>query len=58
MTSPEITDAMVEADPEGRMPFDVALWITEVAEQLGIKSREELAEASPVQHAAPSGEGE
>lgn len=33
-----------EPDPEGRMPFDVALWITEVAHQLGIKSQEELAE--------------
>lgn len=33
-----------EPDPLGRMPFDVALWITEVAAQLGIKSVEELAE--------------
>jgi hypothetical protein len=45
-----------DPDPEGRLPFDVALWITEVAEQLGIKSLEELGEASPVQQAAPSGE--
>lgn len=27
---------------DGRLPFDVVLWVTEVAEQLGIKSREEM----------------
>jgi hypothetical protein len=31
-------------DPQGRIPWEVALWVTEVAEQLGIKSVEELAE--------------
>jgi hypothetical protein len=30
------------ADPEGRLPFDVVLWVTEVADQLGIKPKEEL----------------
>jgi hypothetical protein len=41
-------------DPEGRIHFDVALWITEVATQLGIKSQEELAEgAALAQSAAP-----
>ena len=33
-----------DPDPEGRLPFDVALWITEVAAQLGVKSQEELAD--------------
>lgn len=30
-----------EPDPEGRLPFDVVLWVTEVATQLGIEPREE-----------------
>jgi len=30
-------------DPDGKIPFDVALWVTEVAAQLGIASVEELA---------------
>ena len=31
-------------NPEGKIPFEVALWVTEVATQLGIKSREEMGE--------------
>lgn len=30
-----------EPDPEGRLPFDVVLWVTEVATQLGIEPRED-----------------
>ena len=45
-------------DPEGRIHFDVALWITEVAEQLGIKSQEELAEIAALAQSAPVKGGE
>lgn len=31
-------------NPEGKIPFEVALWVTEVATQLGIKSCEEMGE--------------
>jgi hypothetical protein len=31
-------------DPQGKIPWEVALWVTEVAAQLGIRSAEELAE--------------
>lgn len=37
-------DAPSPPNPEGKIPFEVALWVTEVATQLGIKSREEMEE--------------
>lgn len=31
-----------DPDPQGRIPFDAAFWITEVATQLGIKPLDDL----------------
>ena len=32
----------------GQIPFDVVFWVTEVAEQQGIKSLEEMADDAPL----------
>lgn len=43
-----------DADPHGRLPFDVVLWVTEVATQLGIEPKDDP--AAPSQPASQNGE--